>query len=66
MQEALVRAWRRWSHVSELQSPEGWTYRVAVNLADSSFRRRRAEQRARERHGPVTTSHHDADAADLG
>lgn len=52
VQEALVRACRRWSHVSALGSPEGWTYRVAVNLANSAWRRQRAERRARQRHGP--------------
>lgn len=52
VQEALVRACRRWAHVSMLSSPEGWTYRVAVNLANSAWRRKRAEQRARHRHGP--------------
>ncbi|MFN2344429.1 MAG: RNA polymerase sigma factor [Dermatophilaceae bacterium] len=52
VQEALVRACRRWGHVSGLASPEGWTYRVAVNLANSAWRRQRAERRARQRHGP--------------
>jgi RNA polymerase sigma-70 factor (sigma-E family) len=51
VQEALLRACRRWSSVSTLASPEGWTYHVAVNLANSAWRRRRAERRARERHG---------------
>ena len=52
VQEALVRACRRWSHVSTMASPEGWAYRVAVNLATSAWRRQRAERRARQRHGP--------------
>lgn len=52
VQEALVRACRRWSRVSVLDSPEGWTYRVAVNLATSRWRRQQAERRAIERHGP--------------
>lgn len=52
VQEALVRACRRWSRVSGLASPEGWTYRVAVNLATSRWRRQQAERRAIERHGP--------------
>ena len=34
-QEALTRAWARWGRVSQLDSPEAWTYRVAVNLARS-------------------------------
>jgi RNA polymerase sigma-70 factor (ECF subfamily) len=48
-QEALARAWSRWSRVSRLDSPEAWTYRVAVNLARSRHRRPQAEQRAYER-----------------
>lgn len=63
-QEALVRACRRWERVSQFESPEGWTYRVAVNLANSMFRRRRAERRARERHGVTADRHRDADVAD--
>lgn len=48
-QEALVRASKRWERVRTLESPGGWTYRVALNLANSWFRRRRAESRAYER-----------------
>lgn len=47
-QEALLRACRRWGHVSDLESPVGWCYRVGVNLAKSRFRRRRAERRAND------------------
>jgi len=45
-QEALVRAAKQWSRVRDLDSPGGWTYRVAMNLGKSWFRRRRAEARA--------------------
>jgi RNA polymerase sigma-70 factor (sigma-E family) len=62
-QEALVRASQRWSRVSQLDSPGGWTYRVAINLANSWFRRRAAERRARRRLDP-TLVHHDPDTAD--
>jgi RNA polymerase sigma factor (sigma-70 family) len=55
-QDALVRVCQRWRHVSQLASPEGWTYRVAVNLANSRWRRRRAAQRAHQRHGLDTES----------
>ena len=47
-QEALVRAWQRWSTVSTMASPEGWVYRVALNLSTSRLRRRRVERRADE------------------
>ena len=50
-QEALTRAWTRWGRVSRLDSPEAWTYRVAVNLARSRRRRQQAEQRALARVG---------------
>ena len=55
VQEALLRACRRWSEVSRLASPEGWTYRVAINLANTRWRRSRAERRARQRHGAPET-----------
>ena len=48
-QEALLRAASRWEHVSGLASPGGWVHRVAMNLATSQLRRRRAERRARHR-----------------
>jgi RNA polymerase sigma factor (sigma-70 family) len=43
--EAFARAWRHWRRVSEMDAPEGWTYRVALNLVRSRSRRRRIEQR---------------------
>lgn len=49
-QETLARVWARWSRVGELDSPEGWAHRVALNLARSWWRRRLAEQRANRRH----------------
>lgn len=63
VQEACVRAASRWSKVGTLESPGGWTYRVARNLATSSLRRRQAERRARNRfeYADVAT---DPDAAD--
>lgn len=51
-QEALLRACRRWERVSRLDSPGGWTWRVARNLANSHLRRRQAERRARARLSP--------------
>ncbi len=63
-QDALVRACDRWATVSRLESPVGWTYRVGVNLGNSWFRRRAAERRARQRHGPGDETHRDRDVAD--
>lgn len=48
-QEALVRLWQQWPRVQALDSPDGWTYRVAMNLATSWWRRRQAERRAKRR-----------------
>jgi RNA polymerase sigma factor (sigma-70 family) len=38
--EAMARAFQRWSHVSRLENPGGWVYRVALNWATSVLRRR--------------------------
>ena len=48
-QEALARVWRHWKKVRTLEQPEGWAHHVAMNLARSWLRRRRAEQRASNR-----------------
>lgn len=48
-QEALVRAFQRWKRVSRLNNPGGWVNHVAINLANSHWRRRVAERRARAR-----------------
>lgn len=38
-QEAMTRVFERWDRVSDLQSPIGYTYVVAVNLNRRRFRR---------------------------
>jgi RNA polymerase sigma-70 factor (ECF subfamily) len=48
-QDALARVCRDWRRVRRMDYPEAWTSRVAINLANSHFRRRGAERRARER-----------------
>jgi RNA polymerase sigma factor (sigma-70 family) len=45
-QETLERVVRNWRRVRDLDSPSGWAHRVAVNLANSSWRRRQAARRA--------------------
>ena len=47
--EAFARAYRDWGRVEHLDAPGAWVRRVAINLATSTFRRRRAERRARRR-----------------
>jgi RNA polymerase sigma-70 factor (ECF subfamily) len=39
--EAMARAYQRWSHVSQLDNPGGWVYRVALNWSRSVIRRLR-------------------------
>lgn len=63
-QEALVRVCDHWSRVRAMSSPVGWAFRVGANLGRSRMRRRAAERRARQRHGPGRTVHRDTDTAD--
>jgi RNA polymerase sigma factor (sigma-70 family) len=48
-QEALARACVSWSKVRAMDAPGAWLNRVAINLANSHFRRKGAERRAREK-----------------
>lgn len=43
--EALTRALARWDTVGEMQSPNGWVYRVALNVCKRRLRRRSLERR---------------------
>lgn len=38
-QETLGRVYARWAAVGRMESPRAWTYRVALNLARSRWRR---------------------------
>jgi RNA polymerase sigma factor (sigma-70 family) len=63
--EAFARAYRDWRKVRHLDAPGAWVRRVAINLATSTFRRRRTERRARRRIEAGTTSvSRDPDGAD--
>jgi RNA polymerase sigma-70 factor, ECF subfamily len=42
--EAFARAFAQWERVSEMSSPSGWTYTVALNLLRSRQRRARLER----------------------
>lgn len=46
-QEALARVCRDWTRVRKLDHPDAWLYRVALNLANSFFRRKAIEMRVR-------------------
>jgi DNA-directed RNA polymerase specialized sigma24 family protein len=43
--EAFSRAWKQWDDVRAMDSPNGWTYQVALNVLRSQARRRRTERR---------------------
>jgi RNA polymerase sigma-70 factor (ECF subfamily) len=47
--EAFARALAAWSRVSAMESPTGWTYHVALNVARRRARRAALEQRALRR-----------------
>lgn len=63
--DTLVRAQERWDDVSQMDAPGAWLHRVAVNLANSYFRRRLAERRAVNRASIQRVGRHvpDPDAA---
>lgn len=49
VQEAYLRAYRRWDQVSAMARPDLWVHTVALNLATSRFRRLATEARALSR-----------------
>jgi RNA polymerase sigma-70 factor (ECF subfamily) len=53
--EAFARALAAWKRVAAMDSPTGWTYRVAVNLARRRARRAAIEERLLRRIAPATT-----------
>lgn len=62
-QEALERACMRWDQVAAMDRPGAWVHRVAINLANSRFRRFAAERRAYRQHGPSRDSYPPTDVA---
>jgi RNA polymerase sigma-70 factor (ECF subfamily) len=52
--EAFARAVSRWGRVSGMQSPVGWTYRVAVHLLRRRQRRAAVERRLLGRLRPLS------------
>lgn len=50
--EAMTRAYERWTDVAGYANPAGWVYRVAFNWATSSLRKRRRETIAEPRDIP--------------
>jgi len=48
-QDALAVAWRDWAKVQAMTHPSAWIAKVAINRANSFYRRRSAERRASKR-----------------
>lgn len=64
-EEAVVRVCERWEEVRQMRAPGAWAHRVAINLANSYFRRRRAERRALRRAAAGETDlHRDPDGGE--
>jgi RNA polymerase sigma factor (sigma-70 family) len=53
--EAFARALAAWTRVAAMDSPTGWTYRVALNVARRRARRAALEQRLLRRMAPPET-----------
>ncbi len=46
-QDALIKAHRNWTKISQYDNPGTWVRRVTINLATSSARRRASEMKAK-------------------
>jgi len=53
--EAMTRAYKRWSKISSYDKPAAWVYRVGLNWSRSFLRRRRRELQRPVAFGPSTT-----------
>jgi RNA polymerase sigma factor (sigma-70 family) len=63
--EAFTRAWMSWRKVRELQAPQGWVVRTALNAHVSWWRRHRREVALGSHDIAVAADHDDAVASDL-
>jgi RNA polymerase sigma-70 factor (sigma-E family) len=63
-QETLAKVCLRWRSVQQMSSPEAWMFRVALNLANSYWRRLAAERKAKARLGGEDTHHPEPDPTD--
>lgn len=63
-QDVMAIICRDRKKVERMSSPEAWVHRVAINCANSFYRRRRAEARARDAMGrQLRSEHEEADTA---
>ena len=49
-QDVFVKVIAHWTEVASMERPDAWVRRVAINVANSWFRRRNAGRRAHELH----------------
>jgi RNA polymerase sigma-70 factor (sigma-E family) len=63
-QDALQKACQSWGRLASMEAPGAWLHRVAMNLANSHYRRRRAERRALQRSGGLVVAQDDPDVSD--
>lgn len=63
-QDTMAVVCRDWHKLSKVRSPDAWVNRVALNLANSYFRRRRAERRMTQRVAALRLPPDEWDAAD--
>ncbi len=63
-QDTLVRVHQRWTEVSQMDNPDAWAHRVAVNMAASWWRRSFAERRANRRSAGSAAPPHQPDEDD--
>jgi RNA polymerase sigma-70 factor, ECF subfamily len=62
-QETIARICRRWERVRDLEAPGAWAHRVAMNLANSNFRRASRRRALERRATSATPSSEEADVA---
>jgi len=63
--EAFARALQRWERVGQMDSPGGWTYRVALNVLRRRARRAALERRLLARLAPPPAIHVPAYAVEV-
>jgi RNA polymerase sigma factor (sigma-70 family) len=63
--EAFTRAWMSWRKVRELQAPQGWVVRTALNAHVSWWRRHRREVALGSHDIAIPADHDDAVASEL-
>jgi RNA polymerase sigma-70 factor (sigma-E family) len=53
LQEVMLRTWRRWDRVSQMDRPSSWAHKVLLNLAVGRWRKRRVHGNLSETDSPI-------------